>query len=147
MADIFGREGAGLGGAFNSSKAAMSISSKGGSIDKLLITNLNGNYAQQVARVFELTSNKVYFIVGRPAGNGSMGSVVGPKKSEAVYGQLADPCNNNILKFSLVGGCDNASNGRTLNGVILESLGFNVAAQDMLINETIGFQFASLSID
>jgi hypothetical protein len=156
MANIFGRNTSGFGGAFTSALAQMTISGKGNEqLNKLLVTQLQANYTQPLNRVYELGSDKVYFVVGRPAGDGSMGSVFGPKAyvSQA-YENLANPCITNNLAFSFAkaAACDDQGNqtgggfGRILQHVTLQSLGFQVSSQDMLINENIGFQFASLDV-
>jgi hypothetical protein len=158
MANIFGRGTSGFGGAFTSALAQMNISGNGaGQLNKLLVTQLQANYTQPLNRVYELGSDLAYFVVGRPNGEGTMGSVFGPKAySEQAYIDLANPCKTNNLSFSFSknAACDaNSVNGeantgggwgRTLQHVILQSLGFQVNSQDMLINENIGFQFAAL---
>lgn len=154
MADIFGRANSGYGGAFTSALAQLNISSNDATnLGKLLISNLQATYDQPISRVYEIASDKAYFVVGRPTGNGTIGSVFGPKQfSQVTYANLADPCktNNLELKASSNAACNaqgaaiGAGWGRKLTHVILQSLGFQVNAQDMLINENIGFQFASL---
>lgn len=155
MADIFGRANSGFGGAFTSALAQLNISGDGTAISKLLITNLQANYNQPISRVYEIASDKTYFIVGRPDGNGNIGAVFGPKKfSQAAYATLADPCKTNNLELKAEGAaaCDAVGNpvnqgwGRRITHVVLQSLGFQVNAQDMLINENLGFQFATLEI-
>ena len=154
MADIFGRGNTGFGGAFTSAKAAMNISGDDvGEISKLLVSNLQANYTQPLSRIYELASDRAYFVVGRPEGNGNIGAVFGPKAHASVaYADLADPCKktNLELKFKSGASCGPAGKalstkwGRKLTCVILQSLGFQVNAQDMLINENIGFQYAAL---
>lgn len=154
MADIFGRANSGFGGAFNSALAQMTFSGlDGGAISNLLVTNLQATYNQPISRIYEVASDKAYFVVGRPDGNGNIGSVFGPKQySQALYEQLANPCVISNLELNTPGnaGCDASGNPtgggwkRKLNNVILQSLGFQVNAQDMLINENLGIQFASL---
>lgn len=153
MADIFGRSDVGFGGAFKSSLAQIKISGDGGDIDKLLITNLQATYQQPLNRIFEISSDKSYFVVGRTQGNGSIGAVFGPKRyAQAAYTNLADPCTATdvLFKFDKDASCDESGNptgrgwGRKLVRVILQSLAFQVNAQDMLINENLGFQFASM---
>jgi len=164
MADVFGRTNVGFGGAFKSTLAAFTLSAKSGGgtsgadISQLLVTNLQANYNQPISRVYELASSKAYFIVGRPEGTGNFGSVFGPKNvTAAAYENLADPCNNNVINLSFNGAatsCEAAGAatkafspqfGRQLEGVILQTLGFQVNAQDMLINENVGFQYASMN--
>ena len=151
--DIFGRANSGFGGAFTSALAQLNISGDGTTIGKLLITNLQASYNQPISRVYEIASDKAYFVVGRPNGNGSIGSVFGPKQfSQVAYAKLADPCETNNLELkadrdaacTAVGTPTGSGWGRRLTHVVLQSLGFQVNAQDMMINENIGFQFATL---
>lgn len=153
MADIFGRSNSGFGGAFTSALAQLNISGDGSQIGKLLISNLQASYTQPISRVYEIASDKAYFIIGRPDGNGTIGSVFGPKQySQVAYSKLADPCqtNNLELKASRNAACDASGAalgsgwGRRLTHVVLQNLGFQVNAQDMLINENLGFQFATM---
>jgi hypothetical protein len=161
MANIFGRGSSGFGGAFTSAKAQMHLSNVGGSdasgLSGLLINQLQASYNQPVNRIYELGTDLAYFVVGRPEGTGQIGSVFGPKASAKVaYTTLADPCNKTNLEFRFDGGAACGSEGtgindngflRKLTACTLNSLGFQVAAQDMLINENIGIVFASMDDD
>lgn len=143
MADIFGRENTGFGGAFNSAQATMTISN----IDHLLVVNVQITYNQGVSRIFEVASDKTFYVIGRVQGQGSLGSVIGPKgANEGLYATLADPCDQSTMTFSFSGSnCDtNVSVKRQVHGIILQNVGFALNAQDMLINENLGFQFAWL---
>lgn len=143
--DIFGRESAGYGGAFSSSKASLKFSKS--EANALLVTQAQLNYGQQLSRIFELASDKAYFIVGRVQGRGSLGTVIGPKAvGTAFYKAIGDPCKPETLTFNFgSGACKGGNASRTAHGVIAENLGFSVSAQDMLINEQIAFQFSMLS--
>ena len=155
MADIFGRANSGMGGAFTSALAQINLTG-GGLANKMLIANLQANYTQNIQRVYELESDKAYFVIGRPNGQGSIGAVFGPKAvSQAAYADLANPCNaHNITFQSTDATCVPGNNGgmtgggwmRSINNVILQSLDFQVAAETMLINENIGFVFATMSV-
>lgn len=155
MADVFGNERVGFGGAFKSTLASFTLSGgKGGtdsaSLGQLLVSQLQANYNQPITRVYELASAKAFYVMGRPDGSGTFGSIFGPKSvTDAAYTELANPCNENVIKL----GFDNAKvncatgikMGRTLEGVTLQSLGFQVNAQDMLINENVSFMFAAMT--
>jgi hypothetical protein len=152
-ADIFGRDTTGWKGSFSSSKSTLQFS--GSEANALLVTQAQLNYGQQLSRVFELQSDAAYFVIGRVQGRGSLGSVIGPKKvGTAFYKEIGNPCPPQVLTFDFAAGtCAkgdsafsvNPAAKRVAHGVIAESLGFTVSAQDMLINEQIAFQFASLS--
>ena len=153
MADIFGRTNTGYAGAYNASRTRVSFGIPGSDAGaKLLITNLQVAYAQQLSRIFEIGSDKMYLVVGRVQGNGSMGSVIGPKPVSAeFYNQIGDPCKNMVLtfKFDALGGagnlCPAVTASRKMSGVVAENINMTVNAQDMMIQETIAYQYAELS--
>jgi hypothetical protein len=154
MADIFGRANSGMGGAFTSALAQINLAGSG-LANKMLLSNISADYAQNVQRIFELESDKAYFVVGRPQGTGQIRAVFGPKAaSQAAYADLANPClAHNIVFQSSDATCVPGSTGmsggdwtRSINNVILNSINFAVDAQDMLINENLGFVFASMSV-
>jgi hypothetical protein len=143
--DIFGRESAGYGGAFSSSKATLTFTKS--EANALLVTQAQLSYGQQLSRIFELQSDKAYFVVGRTQGRGSLGTVIGPKPvSTAFYKSIGDPCKPETLHFNFSSGsCSGGKASRIAHGVVVENLGFSVSAQDMLINEQVAFQFSMLS--
>ena len=149
--DVFGRDvsQAGFGGAFSAAGATMVIDE----IADLLVTNVTVQYQQQVNRIFDVQSDKTYYVVGRVQGNGSLGTVVGPKGAgDASLEKLGNPCNRSKLLFSFTGsrcGGDGAvsslKRARQLHDVVLQSIGFTIQAQDMVINENLGIQFGRLT--
>jgi hypothetical protein len=146
--DVFGRESEGFGGAFDSSSAVMTIDE----ISDLLVTNVSVQYQQNLNRVFDIQSDKVYFVVGRTQGSGSLGTVIGPKgASSAGISKLSDICNPALIEFDFTGaGCTetgantNISFKRVITDVTLQSVGFTLQAADMMINENLGIQFGQL---
>lgn len=154
MADIFGRANSGMGGAFTSALAQINLAGSG-LANKLLIAGLQATYSQDIQRIFELESDKAYFVIGRPQGQGTIRAVFGPKAvSQAAYAALADPCQAHNITFQSndatcvpgSGGMTGGGWSRTLNNCILNSIDFNVDAQQMLINENLGFVFATMSV-
>jgi len=152
MSDIFGRETTGYAGAYNSSRARMSFGTPGSDAGaRMLVTNLGLNYAQQLSRIFEIGSDKMYLVVGRTQGNGTMGNVIGPKiVSAAFYSEIGDPCRNTVLMFKFDTAtedsdlCPRVTANRKITGVVAETIGMQVNAQDMMIQENLGYQFAEL---
>lgn len=148
MDDVFGRKEEGFGGAFDSSAATMSI----GAIKDLLVTNVSVQYQQQLNRVFDIQTDATYYVIGRTQGNGTLGTVIGPKGAQnAGVADLGDVCNPKSILFNFAGaGCgpnrdeSKATYKRTLTNVTLQSVGFTVQAADMLINENLGIQFGQL---
>lgn len=144
--DVFGRDASqgGFGGAFNAAGARMTIDELG----DMLVSQVQVQYQQQVTRVFNVQDDKTYYVVGRTNGQGSIGTVVGPKPAQdAGVEHLSDPCNQAIVRFDFTGGnCENApiKRIRTVFDVVLNSVGFTIQAQDMVINEQLGFQFGRM---
>jgi hypothetical protein len=145
MADIFGRTATGDGGAFDSALATISI---GGISGGVIISNLTANYQRNIQRIYDLASDKGYYVIGRVDGNGSIGCVFGPGKGGGnPYSALTtDVCNGFQISFAMDANCGGASWTRTMTGCRLNSFNITVNAQDMVINENVGFMFASLEV-
>lgn len=149
--DIFGRDvaQAGFGGAFSAAGATMVIDE----VEDLLVTNVQVQYQQQINRIFDVQNDKTYYVQGRVQGNGSLGTVVGPKGAgDTSLERLGDPCNRAKMLFDFTGsrcGADGSSSSlrrkRGLHDVVLQSVGFTVQAQDMVINENLGIQFGRMT--
>ena len=150
--DVFGRDTtqSGFGGAFSAAGATMQI---GTDIKDLLVTSVQVQYQQQVNRIFDVQSDKTYYVIGRVQGSGSLGTVVGPKGAgDAGVAKLGNPCNKNEIMFNFSGSrCDESGSSNSLGrrrkifDVVLNSVGFSVQAQDMVINENLGFQFGIMT--
>lgn len=145
--DVFGREAEGFGGAFDSSSAVMTI----GEISDLLVTSVSIQYQQNLNRVFDVQSDKTYYVIGRTQGSGSLGTVIGPKgASSAGISKLSDVCNPEEILFDFTGagctaeGSTDVSFKRKITDVNLQSVGFTLQAADMLVNENLGIQFGQL---
>lgn len=107
-----------------------------------LIQNLQVSHQQPIQNLFEVGSNKRYYVLGKASGTFSISQILG-------FGQevlntvttLADPCQGNRTltitfpnSFCRAGGGGGGSLTLTLKGVLLQSVGFTVASQDNLIN-------------
>jgi len=116
---------------------------------KMLVTNVQINYQQNVNQIFNVADDKSYFVVGRTQGNGTVGHVIGPTSTttEAIA-NLGNICNASSVAFTWLnpGGekCEAGGQIRYLLDVVATSVGFTIQAQDMIINENIGLQFGTL---
>jgi len=156
MADIFGRfgagQGSGFGGAFraNAANIVFTVGSGSGAIDlnKVLTTRVSANYSQAVNRVYDLQSDNAYYVMGRTNGNGAMAAIFGPKgQTVLAYEVMSDPCNQVKLSINYASAtCEdtNQRGSRSLTGVVLQNVGFDVNSQDMMINENLTFLFATM---
>ena len=163
--DIFNREQNVLGGAWTAEGAAVNFSSttaNGSAAAKaigsgMIVQQVNIGYQQQVTRLYEIGSDKTYYVGGRVQGNMTIGRIVGPGVTmSAFYAAFGDVCNafNNTLNLYIGTGCyknqsaDTAdfTNARlTISYVILINVGISVGAQDMVINEQLQMMFVNMS--
>jgi hypothetical protein len=147
MADIFNRSGDAFGGAMSAD--ASQINFTGGSAG-LLAQNLNVQYTQAINRVWELESNKTYYIAGRSAGTLSIARVIGPKPlSNAFFTRFGDVCNaaDNVLKVAGATGCgatQTTQYGILCSNVVINALAWAITMADMVMNQNITAIFNSL---
>lgn len=175
MADLYGRSSQPFGGALAADSAIMffNFNNQGARDDiGLLIQQMTVNYSQPVNRIYELVSNYVYYVAGRPRGEGQIGSVVGPVGLATEFMRTyGDVCNSatNVLTIDFATNCKNWNTdppvpyygagfqrgGRifvnkqqmVLNGVIVTNVGLSVRAEDMIFNQATNFIFSSMDIN
>ena len=153
MADVFNRATE-FGAAISADGARVSFD---GFQVGMLAQNANLVYAQQVTRIFELSSNRQYYVAGRPSGNISMTRIVGPiQVTNRFTTKFGDVCNaaKNTLNLSAAAGCAPIGSGAfnsgtggvsyTATNVVITQLGIQVGAQDMLISESFQMMFVGL---
>lgn len=144
MAAIFGANSQGdYQGAFRTTTQT-SITFAGNKI--VLLQNLQVSHQQPVQPLFEVGSNKRYYVIGKASGTFSASQILGfGDDALKSVTSLADPCDGNRVlvlaipnSYCAVGG-SGAGSGLTLTlkGVLLQSVGFTIAAQDNLINSQI----------
>jgi hypothetical protein len=161
--DIFGyKRGGKPRGVLSSSEAVLTISGavsegKGTDIDAVgaLIQGWQVDYQQSINELFELGSDEVYWVKGRPQGQGSIDRVVGFKSLKFFSDAAYDVCQggdtvmitaNPGACFARVAGESTASVALTLGGTIVTALGFGSAVQDTLVRQKVGFKFSSLRV-
>lgn len=134
-----------FGGAFSADGATISFDSK---YTGLLVQTLQWGYMQQVTRLYDVTSTDIVLVSGRTQGQGSMNRVMGPSALTAsFFTKYGNVCyaDTNTLTVSTQAECGQNSPNDTvtlvMNGVVLNSYGGAVSAQDMVVNEQIGFVF------
>ena len=144
MPAIFGAASAAkYQGAFRTTEDS-SISFGAGKL--VLLQNLQVSHQQPVQPLFEIGSNSRYYVVGKASGTFSASQILG--LGTAALDQvtsLADPCQGNrVLELKLPNSfCPVDVQGAyeelwlTLTGVLLQSVGFTMAAQDNLINSQV----------
>jgi hypothetical protein len=147
MADIFGRNTSPVGGVFISEQALMTISGAGDLGVAALVQQVSAQYQQQFSMLFELGSNSIYPVMGRPQGVLSIGRIVGSGGfSEAFF----NSCNGGATvslqaKQGACNGLEGSAIAATLNGVFVTSYGIDMSAQDLLVRENVQATFVSMS--
>lgn len=137
---------------FSSSESILKFGSAGstGALGAL-IQNWNVTYNQNVSEIFELGSDAIYWIKGRPTGAGNVGRVIGMKNVKLFPDDAFDICNGGVtMEIEMSPGkCP----GQTatvvtlsVTGVVVTSIGFDANVNNTTINEGLGFRFASLDV-
>jgi hypothetical protein len=147
MADVFGREQVPVGGVFISEKALMSISGAGDLGTAALVQNVSAQYQQQFQMLFELGSNTIYPIMGRPQGQLTIGRIVG---GGGFSDDMFNACNGGAtVSFQATQGACNGLEGSavaaTLHGVFVTNYGIEMNAQDLMVRENVQAVFTSMS--
>jgi hypothetical protein len=162
MADIFGYDrGAKVKQVFSSENTRLNFATGGANVAAgvggWLIQNWNVDYSQEVQEVFELGSNALYWVKGRPQGAGSISRVIGPLPastggSGSIFPREAfDICLGGATFEMEVGGgaCegqDQKSVKITMDGVIITRIGFQASVQDVRVVEAVAWRFAHLEV-
>ena len=146
MSDIFNRT-VSFGNAFKSEDVQIAFS---GVTVGMLVQSLNVGYQQQINRLWELGSQKQYYIAGRSGGNFSIAKLAGPSGSTNTFiAQYGNVCNavSNTIAFTYGGGwCTGGTSGSlTLHHAVIENVGFVVSSADMIVNQNITGMYASAS--
>jgi len=132
------------GGAFSAEGATIAFDKP---YTGLLVQNLSWQYMQNISRLYDVTSSDVALVQGRTGGQGSMSRVMGPSALTAgFFTRYGNVCysDTNTLTITVVASCDESSPPEVeleMNHVVLNSYGGAVSAQDMVVNEQIGFVF------
>lgn len=142
-------------GSFQASDMVMTIN--GAQLAGHVVQQVGMQYQQQITTLYEIGSNNVYYVGGRAQGNLHIARVAGP---QAVPGIILDSFNNICApgQMTLSAGSDKCEAGGSftggvdsgkykLDGVLVMSLGISTQAQDVVVNEQMGFQFLDLALD
>lgn len=166
MADIFNRNTDFFGGSFAADQGFITFPrllqggvAVGANIG-LLIQRLAMTYQQQVTRLYEVGRPAIYYVGGRTNGDAGIDRVIGPRTlSDAFYTTYGDICRarTNTLDFTVQNGCGEAGFAQNTAGpfnfgfvaytahfCVITTVGVNVAAADMIINESLRLMFSSL---
>lgn len=120
--------------------------------EDMLVQNFELSYNQAVSQLWEVGSSFTYFVAGRTQGQISIGRVVGAKGiGQEFIQKYADVCNmpDNHFTLQFFAGCSSgeALGSLTVEGAVITSIAYSVAAQDMIVHEKFGMMFARLSVN
>ena len=137
----------------------LKISGDSGSsaIEGLIVQNLDVGAQRPVTVLYDLTSNKVYYVAGRCQTQIGLQRVCGPKGIiGAFYSTLGDVCNagKNHMSFSFPPGCEQATgsdggnnfNVLTAKNCILMDVRFACNVSNYVISENCQIQGTELEV-
>lgn len=146
-------------GVFSSENSILTFADMDTAGRAYLVQDWRINYTQNVQELFEIGSNRIFWVKGRPQGEGAIGRIVGGVKGgERFFPKDAyDICDGGATAtIKAVGGhCDTSSGiermdkgaNFTISGLVVTSFGFQMQSQNVMLQENYGFRFAHLSTD
>ncbi len=151
MPDIFGKETKYKSTTFvTSENLKLTVSSGGNVQEEYLVQNISLQYNQPVNRLFEIGTSNIYFAPGRPLGSFQIGRIIGKYPITAIFGNFGegiwstDNRQDGAGTITLSSSIGNNVN-YTLSGCVVEAYALASGANDLLIQENVTGQFASLS--
>jgi hypothetical protein len=141
--DIFSREGS-IGAPFSADDSALIFT---GSNQDLLVQQVQITYQQSITRLWEIGSNKQYFVAGARQGTLNIARVVGPKPIIATFmQQYGDVCKvqDNNVTFAVKGDCSTNAGTIQASGVVITQVAYTIRAQDMVVNESMDAMLAQV---
>jgi len=142
MKDVFGRERTAVSsGEIASSEAA--IITAGG--EQALVQSVTCNYSQAIDTVTEIGKPNVYWVPGKSNGTINISKLVGKKFFEGWTGTTCGAIESLAVKVSGESCGFSGSGGVDFDGGMLESVGFNMTAQQMQITNQCTIRVASMS--
>jgi len=153
MADIFGYQGRAPSAALASVHSILSVG--GGGTEQYLVQSWNATYQQDISEVYEIGSDAMYWLKGRPIGNGTISRLVGPAGGMLFSEDAFNACNGGTtLQLSPGTGCygTDRSVTITISGAVVVSVGTTMNAPSTgsgvqsALSEQFSFKFASMSI-
>ncbi|KKL79394.1 hypothetical protein LCGC14_2015280 [marine sediment metagenome] len=142
--DLFNRE-ASIGEPFSADDSELLF--VGGDAQTMIVQNLSVNYRQNITRLWEIGSDKQYFVSGHQEGDATMARVVGPKPVAGEFmKQYGDVCNiqSNHITFVVKGDCSTKGGRIKITGVVITQVSYSMRAQDMVINEQVSMLVAKV---
>jgi hypothetical protein len=147
--DIFHRNQQAVGGVFTTDRAVAAIAAGGGSWVAALVQNINADYGQDYQELYELGSNAVYRVLGRPKGRMTIQRIIGKAGTSSVEEALYDACNTGgtMTVQADANLCSSQGGGVTMvfNGIFVINYGIQIAVQDQMIRENVVLAYTSFN--
>ena len=162
--DIFGysRKTAKPVAAFDPINSILTV--EGTNPEGFLIQQWNIQYNQDVSEIFELGSDAVYWVKGRPTGQGTIQRIMGVRgNATSLFPDNAfDICKGGVAMSFMAGSgpCESEGAGKNaadarinLDGVLITHIGFSMQAPSgqggaqALLNEDISFRFSFMEVN
>jgi hypothetical protein len=152
--DILSRTASEFGGALSADGAKVVFAAPELGTDGLglLVQQVSVNYQQNISRIYEVGSDRSYYVAGRAQGTASINRVVGPRVIQlGFYSKFGNVCNaaENNIDFIASNACGPGGTAEsvafTLKHVVLVGIGMTVGAQDMVINEAVSMMYTALT--
>jgi hypothetical protein len=155
MADVFQNAPMSYGGGFKSDLGMLETAD---GISGILMQNIQVTYQRPITKIYELGNRdlgptrfgtNVYYVEGRPQGSLTLARILGFAASiNAFYVKYGSACNagDSVMTLALnsaqcVGG---AKVSLEMSFCVLTSVGVSVNAQQLVINENCGMEFANM---
>ena len=138
---------------FSSEDSTLSFAGVGNPVGHL-VQDWNVGYQQEIREIFEIGSSAIYWVKGRPMGQGVLGRIIG-ETGTSVGGALfpseaLDVCKGGASAVvSASGGvCDGkaATVKLKLDGLVVTNVAFGMNVNDLTLQENVAFRFATMSI-
>lgn len=150
--DLFSRSSDSFGGSFAADSAKLVFPGMGGEFG-MLVQQMQAQYSQQLSKIYEVGSNKFYYVAGRTTGGLNINRIDGPVKLGRTFlEKFGNVCNagSNNMSFQLTSGCGAGGGSNTTytaKFVVVQAVTIAVASQDMMINNGIQAMFGSFSYE
>ena len=144
--DIFGyNRQAKAGQLFDSEDSIVTIT-PGGNV--FLGQNIEIEYTQQIAEVFEIGTRNIYWVGGRPSGVGSIARLMGPASNMLAAMAGMQLCNGGATMVANLGTpCPNLVNGTqtiTCSGVVMTGKRYVLAVQQIVVAENLSMKIGKV---
>lgn len=162
MSDIYGyKRSPKPYGVFSTEGSKLTIGSADATKAAYLVQNWTISYSQDVQELFEIGSDRLYWVKGRPMGQGGIGRIVGATDPNVLMPKGAfDICDGGAtMTLKSTGGhCENPPThggagvalnkgvSLTMMGCVVTTIGFSMSLPDVKLAENYAWRFGYLNV-